>query len=96
MLEKCIEERYEFVQRVLARVKEPITKFAPRLQAVIFLGFAPGVASGYFVMRPDGRVELSSTITEDTVFDEPEPMLHENQMPGGTKEEVTEITEDVT
>ena len=30
------------------------------------------------------------------MFDEREPVLHENQVPGETKEEVTEVTEDVT
>ena len=48
---------YEFGQSVLARIKEPLTKFSPRMQIVIFLGFAPNVTCGYFVMRPDHKVE---------------------------------------
>ena len=64
---KC---KYEFGQVVLSKVKEPLTKFAPRLQKVTFLGFAPNVTNGYFVMRGDGKIELTSNITEETSFDE--------------------------
>ena len=39
--------KFEFGQRILTRVKEPKTKFEPRLQAAIFLGFAPGVTNGF-------------------------------------------------
>ena len=38
--------KYEFGQIVLSRVNEPLTKFAPRLQKVLFLGFAPNVTNG--------------------------------------------------
>ena len=62
--------KYEFGQSVLARVKEPLTKFSPRMQKVIFLGFAPNVTCGYFVMRPDNKVELTSDIADDTIFEE--------------------------
>ena len=43
--------KYEFDQCVLSRVKEPENKLAEGLQKVIFLGFAPNVTNGYFVMR---------------------------------------------
>ena len=76
------ECKFEFGQRILARIKEPKTKLEPRLQAAIFLGFAPGVTNGYFIMRTDGSIELTSNITEDTVFDEPEPVLSEEILPG--------------
>ena len=48
--------KYEFGQVVLAFVKEPLTKFSPGLQKVTFLGFAPNVTNGYFVMRGDGKL----------------------------------------
>ena len=43
--------KYEFGQCVLSRIKEPLTKFSPKAQRVIFLGFAPDVTNGYFVIR---------------------------------------------
>ena len=71
--------KYEFGQCVLSRVKEPETKISSRLQKVIFLGFAPNVTNRYFVMRPDLRIELTSNINEETVFDEPEGILKESR-----------------
>ena len=59
----------------MARVKEPLTNFSPRMQRVIFLGFAPGVTCGYFVMRPDYKVELTSNIADETIFDEEPEVL---------------------
>ena len=53
----------------MSRVKEPTTKFAPRLQKVTFLGFAPNVTNGYFVMRADNRIELTSNIADEPAFD---------------------------
>ena len=54
-----------------------MTKLHPRLQKVTFLGFAPNVTNGYFVMRADGKIELTSNLHEETRFDEsselPEP-----------------------
>ena len=69
--------KYEFGQSVLARIKEPLTKFSPRMQKVIFLGFAPNVTCGYFVMRPDNKVELTSNIADDTIFDEQSEVLQQ-------------------
>ena len=69
--------KYEFGQCVLARIKEPLTKFSPRMQRVIFLGFAPDVTNGYFVMRPDHKIELTSNIADDTIFDEPPDVLEQ-------------------
>ena len=43
--------KYEFGQRILARVAKPESKFAPRLQAAVFLGLAPNVTNGFFVMK---------------------------------------------
>ena len=62
--------KYEFGQCILSRVKEPATKFDPRMQRVIFLGFAPNVTNGFWVMRSDNKVELTSNIADETVFDE--------------------------
>ena len=50
-------------------MKEPTTKFAPILQKVIFLGFAPNVTNGYFVMRADNKIELTSNIADEPAFD---------------------------
>ena len=85
---------FELGQRILVRVKEPLTKFAPRLQAAVFLGFAPGVTNGYFVMRPDGKVELTSNITEDTMLDDPEAVLPDNLQLGQSSKEVLKDGED--
>ena len=54
---------------MLSRIKEPFTKFAPILQRVIFLGFAPNVTNGYFVMRTDNKIELTSNIADEPAFD---------------------------
>ena len=77
-LEKC---KYEFGQRILSKIKEPKTKLEPRMQPVVFLGYAPGVTEGYFVMKDDGTIELTSNITEDTVLDEPQPVLADDVLP---------------
>ena len=71
--------KYEFGRRVLSRVKEPLTKFSSRLHRTIFLVFAPNVTNGYFVMRPDHKVELTSNIADDTVFDEQSVKFSENR-----------------
>ena len=42
-----------------------------------FLGFAPGITNGYFVMRPDHKVELSSNIADETIFDEQPEVLEQ-------------------
>ena len=69
--------KYEFGQCVLGRIKEPLAKFSPRMQRVIFLGFAPDVTNGYFVMRPDCKIELTPNITDDTILDEPPDVLEQ-------------------
>ena len=69
--------KYEFGQVVFSRVKEPLTKFAPRLQKVIFLGFAPNVTNGYFVMRQDDKIELTSNIADEPVFDAPSELMEQ-------------------
>ena len=67
--------KYEFGQSVLARIKEPLAKFSPRMQKVIFLGFAPNVTCGYFGMRPDHKVELTSNIADDIIINEQSEVL---------------------
>ena len=67
--------KYEFGQCVLARIKEPLAKFTPRAQRVVFLGFAPNVTNGYFAIKQDYKVELTSNIEDDTTFDEPPVVL---------------------
>ena len=83
-LEPC---KYEFGQRLLSKVKDPKTKLEPRMQAAAFLGFAPGVTEGYFVMRGDGTIELASNIIEDTALDEPQPILADDVVPGQASKE---------
>ena len=73
--------KYEFGQVLLSRVKEPLTKFAPRLQKVIFLGFAPNVTNGYFVMRQDDKIELTSNIADEPVFVGERPMSQVPRVP---------------
>ena len=73
--------RYEFGQRILARVANPNSKLDPRLQSVVFLGFAPNVTSGFYVMRSDGVIELTSNITEETTLDKEEELLKEGVNP---------------
>ena len=98
MPEKFIEKmfgeqrcKYEFGQCILSRVKEPATKFEPRMQRVIFLGFAPNVTNGFWVMRSDNKVELTSNIADETVFDEaiqmPERKMYEQKLPGQPNED---------
>ena len=83
-LEPC---KYEFGQRILSKVKDPKTKFEPRMQAAVFLGYALGVTEGYFVMRGDGTIELTSNIADDTVLDEPQPLLADDVVPGQQSKE---------
>ena len=73
--------KFEFGQRILSRVVKPENKLAPRLQPAAFLGCAPNVTNGYFVMRGDAIIELTSNITEDKVFDEFERVLQHDQQP---------------
>ena len=73
--------KYEFGQRILARVAKPESKLEPRLQAAVFLGFAPNVTNGFYVMRSDGVIELTSNITEDPVFGEQQPVLGDGIQP---------------
>ena len=47
------------------------------MQRVIFLGFAPGITNGYFVMRPDHKIELTSNIADETIFDEQPEVLEQ-------------------
>ena len=86
--------QYEFGQRILARVKRPESKFAPRLQAAVFLGYAPGVTNGYFVMRGDGVIEVTSNITDDTALDAPKPVLQDDQKPRpSSKEKASDLNQ---
>ena len=56
-------------------MNKPEAKFDPRLHKVIFLGFAPNVTNGYWVMNKNDKIELTSNITEDLDFDRVEPLM---------------------
>merc|ERR1711989_89995 len=66
--------KYEFGQVVLSRVTKPETKFHSKLHKVIFLGFAPNVTNGYWVMNGWNKIELSPDVTDDPGFDKHEPI----------------------
>ena len=59
----------------------PESKLEPRLQAAVFLGLAPNVTNGCYVMRSDGTVELTSDITDDTPLGDQEEVLKEGVVP---------------
>ena len=67
--------KFEFGQCILSRVNKPESKFDPKLHKVIFLGFAPSVTNGYWVMNTNDKIELTSNITEDPDFDKMEPLM---------------------
>ena len=45
-------------------------------------------------MRPDGRVEITSNITDDTMLDEPEPVLSEDTLLGRQITKEPEVDEE--
>ena len=51
------------------------SKFDARLHKVIFLGFAPNVTNGDWVLNKNDKIELTSNITEDPDFDRIEPLM---------------------
>ena len=61
------------------------------MQRVIFLGFAPNVTNGFWVMRSDKKVELTSNIADETVFDEavelPQRKMEEQMAPQPPRED---------
>ena len=61
----------------VGKKKEPLTKFSSKAQRVVFLGFAPNVTNGYFVIKSDYKIELTSNIEDDPIFDEPPVVLPE-------------------
>ena len=67
--------QFEFGQTILSRVVKPETKFDPRLHKVLFLGFAPNVTNGYWLMNKYGKIELTSNVTEDPEFDKMDPLM---------------------
>ena len=67
--------KFEFGQCILSRVNKPESKFDPKLHKVIFLGFAPNVTNGYWVINKNDKIELTSNITEDPDFDKMDPMM---------------------
>ena len=67
--------KFEFGQCILSRVNKTDSKFDPKLHKVIFLGFAPNVTNGYWVMNKKDRIELTSNVTEDPEFDRMEPLM---------------------
>ena len=76
--------KYEFGQVVLSRVKDPSTKLTPRMHRVLFLGFAPNVTNGYFVMKQDDKIELTSNIADESNFDASDALME--QRPGTSTE----------
>ena len=70
--ERC---KYEFGQVVLSKVNNPATKFEPRLKKVLFLGFAPNVTNGYYVMNQHDKIELTSNIADNPNFDAKEDLM---------------------
>ena len=71
-LSRC---QFEFGQCILSRVNKPGSKFDPKLHKVIFLGFAPNVTNGYWVMNKNDKVELTSNVTDDPDFDRFDPLM---------------------
>ena len=67
--------QFEFGQIILSRVVKPETKFDPRLHKVLFLGFAPNVTNGYWVMNKYDKIELTANVTEDPEFDKMDPLM---------------------
>ena len=67
--------KFEFGQIILSRVPQPLTKFHPRLHKVLFLGFAPNVTNGYWVMNKWDKIELTSNVTEDPEFDKADALM---------------------
>ena len=53
----------------------------PRLQAAVFLGLAPNVTNGFYVMRSNGVIELTSNITEDTPLGERKDLSNDGVSP---------------
>ena len=70
--ERC---KYEFGQVVLSKVNTPATKFESRLKKVLFLGFAPNVTNGYYVMNQHDKIELTSNIADNPNFDAKEDLM---------------------
>ena len=60
---------YEFASLVLVKVKEPKDVLEPRFRLALFLGYAPAVTHGYYVLHKDGRVEMTSNLQEKPVMD---------------------------
>ena len=60
---------------MLAKVNNPVTKFDPRLKKVLFLGFAPNVTNGYYVMNQHDKIELTSNIADNPNFDAREDLM---------------------
>ena len=67
--------KFEFGQLILSRIPQPSTKFHPRLHKVLFLGFAPNVTNGYWVMNKWDNIELTSNVTEDPEFDKADALM---------------------
>ena len=59
----------------MSRGNKTETKFDPKLHKVIFLGFAPNVTNGYWVMNKNDKIELTSNVTEDPDIDRMEPLM---------------------
>ena len=80
---------YEFASLVLVKVKEPKDVLEPRFRLALFLGYAPAVTHGYYVLHKDGRVELTSNLKEKPVMDNSEE-FHREKLPDNLEEETPE------
>ena len=61
--------KFEFGQRILVKIKEAEWQFESGLRTATFLWCAPNATNGYFAMHPDGKIELTSNITEAPALD---------------------------
>ena len=71
-LREFLEEpecKFEFGSIVLVWVKEPLDSWEPRYRKTVFLGYAPDVSSGYFVMHMDGKIEVTSNLKPLPTYD---------------------------
>ena len=57
--EEC---KFIFGQPCLSLVKEPLNAWDPRYNKVIFLGYAPNVTSGHYVLHENGQIEVSANV----------------------------------
>ena len=57
---------HEFASVVLTAVKDPVNVWEERYKPALFLGFAPNVSHGYFVMNEEGKVDITSNVKAES------------------------------